>query len=55
MKLPKIYYGYKKLRSFWERQPESNTEKHVMIMALTESMQDIINGYMENFERELYE
>lgn len=52
-KLPKIYYGYKKIRDLWMRQADS-TDKTIMIECLTQSMKEIVETYMIEFEEELY-
>lgn len=54
MKLPKIYYGYKKLRALWIRQPAGTQDREMMIEALSQSMKEIVDKYMEEFEAELY-
>jgi hypothetical protein len=53
-KLPRIYYGYKKLREIWARQPDSE-DKKVMIESLDESLKEIIEQHMVDFEKKLYE
>lgn len=52
-KLPRIYYGYKILKKMWERQPDTNPDKAFMIQSLTESMKEIVEQYMSEFERQV--
>ena len=53
LKLPRVYYGYKLLKKMWERQPDTNPDKAFMIQSLTESMKEIVDQYMIDFEQSL--
>ncbi len=52
-KLPKIYYGYQLLYRAWSKAPKS-PEQRIMLDCLAQSMHEIVDQYMSEFEKELY-
>lgn len=53
MRLPKIYYVYKKMKQIWVR--SNHPDRDMYIECLNQSLQEIVDQYMSEFERNLYE